>query len=294
MLYAARTMGKPGMKRPLPDPARALAALQRTRDVYAPASATGKLRLLRMLARATLRSARQLRRLHESLCFLRAYPDDARVLAQVEAMLARFDRRADLRAQRAALAHTGIAGTETGYPFFWPTALWLARCWPARLRLDRSDALAGDNIARALPILVTALEAAALKESALPGYEAIDRLRGRMSDAVFLIERIAAMPGDTFTREAFYDGINPSCTLAAGRDTPSRTREKLAGAPVAVDQKQIAAGAAHHRLHHAEHRIGGDRRIHRRAAQLQHAHARLRRQRVARRYHAVLAVDHRS
>lgn len=227
---------------PSPAAARALAALERARDVRSRESALRKLQLLRLLARATLRSARQVERLHELLCFLRAYPDDARVLAQVESMLARFDRRADLRAQRAALAHTGIAGTDTGYPFFWPTALWLARRWPALLRLDRSDALAGENIARALPLLVTALEAAALKELALPGYEAIDRLRGRTPDAVFVIERIAAMAGDGFTREAFYDGINPSCTLLAGADTPARTREKFAGARIAWQTGPLRRG----------------------------------------------------
>jgi hypothetical protein len=213
--------------------ARALAALERSKDSFGGRHAAHKLGLLRRLARASLRSARQVERLHELLCFLRAYPDDARVLAQVEAMLARFDRRADLRAHRTALAHSGIAGTDTGYPFFWPTALWLARRWPGLLRLDRSDTLAGENIARALPLLVTALEAAALKALALPGYEAIDRLRGRVPDAVFLIERIAAMPGNAFTREAFYDDINPSCTLAAGADTPARTREKFAGVRIA-------------------------------------------------------------
>lgn len=236
-------MGKSGSKTAPPrGAARTLAALQRARDVYSPGSALRKLQLLRVLARATLRSARQVQRLHELLCFLRAYPDDARVLARVEAMLARFDRRADLRAQRAALAHTGIAGTDTGYPFFWPTALWLARRWPGLLRFDRSDSLAGDNIARALPLLVTALEAAALKELALPGYEAIDRLRGRTPDAAFLIERIAAMPGDAFTRESFYDGINPSCTLAAGADTPARTREKFAGARIAWQTGPLRRG----------------------------------------------------
>lgn len=212
--------------------ARALAALERARDVRSPGAVLRKLQLLRLLARATLRSAAQVERLHELLCFLRAYPDDARVLAQVEAMLARFARRADLQSHRAALAHTGIAGTDTGYPFFHPTATWLARRWPALLRLDRSDAVAADNIARALPLLVTAFEAAALRDLALPGYAALDRVRGRTPDAVFLIERVAALPGDAFTREAFYDDINPSCTLAAGADTPARTREKLAGARI--------------------------------------------------------------
>ncbi|MCX8113992.1 MAG: hypothetical protein N3D71_02850 [Burkholderiaceae bacterium] len=219
---------------PVPrDAARALTALERSKDAFGGRFAASKLRWLQLLAHAALRSARQVERLHELLCFLRAYPDDARVLARVEAMLARFARRADLRSNRAALAHTGIAGTDTGYPFFYPTAEWLARRWPALLRLDRSDAAAADNIARALPLLVTAVEAAALKELALPGYAALDRVRGRTSDAVFLIERIAVLPGDSFTREAFYDGINPSCTLASGDDTPARTREKLDGAHIA-------------------------------------------------------------
>ncbi|GAB4469461.1 MAG: hypothetical protein OHK0044_11500 [Burkholderiaceae bacterium] len=157
--------------------ARALAALERARDVYSPGSGVRKLQLPQRLARTTLHSARQVERLHELLCFLRAYPDAARVPAEVEGALARFDRRADLRAHRAALAHTGIAGTDTGYPFFHPTAAWLARRWPALLHLDRSDALAGDNIARALPLLVTALEAAAPKALALPGYDAQFALR---------------------------------------------------------------------------------------------------------------------
>jgi hypothetical protein len=228
----AGTMGGSTKLTPPRSAARAIAALERAREAYAPGSGRRKVQLLRLLSRARLRSAREVQRLHELLCFLRAYPDDEGVLAQVETMLARFDRRADLRAHRAALAHSGIAGTDTGYPFFYPTALWIARRWPALLRLDRADALAGENIGRALPLLATPLEAAALPALAAPGYAALDRLRGSTPDAVFLIERVAAMPGDGATREAFYDAINPSCTLAAGADTPARTREKFAGAPL--------------------------------------------------------------
>lgn len=191
--------------------------------------------LLTRLARQRLGSARAVMRLHEALCFVRAYPDDAAVLAQAQAMLDSFHRRADLRAHRVALADSGIAGTATRYRFFAAQAQWLAQRWPARLRLDRSEPGAEERIARALPALLTPLEASALIESKLPGYAALDRLRGAgESDAVFLLRRIAAMPGDGFTREAYSDIADAGFVLAPGPGAPSRTAAGLACAPVVI------------------------------------------------------------
>lgn len=210
--------------------AAALSALERCRGEHGDGIAARKLAPLSVLASARLRTAGQVRRLHETLCFLRAYPDDARALVQVERMLAHFERRADLCAHRDALAHSGIAGTTSWFPFFWPTARWIAGRWPRRMRFDRNDAVAEKSLARALPLLVTPLEAAALRELGLPGYAAIDRLRGRETDATFLVRCVTELPGDDFTREDFYDVINPSCELLAASDTPARTREKFAAA----------------------------------------------------------------
>lgn len=211
--------------------ASALAQLERIKDDYRAGSGARKRALLGELARARLPTARQVTRLHEVLCFLRAYPDDARVAARVERMLRDFARRADLHRHRAALADSGIAGTTIRYRFFWPTARWLAYRWPAQLRLDRSDVAAGDNIAGALPRLVTPPEADWLREREPGGYDALDALRGRATDAAWLVRGVEAMPGDTFTREAFYDGLDPSCELLPGRDTPARTRDRHAPAP---------------------------------------------------------------
>jgi hypothetical protein len=213
-------------------PTRALANLERIKDHYDDASAARKLALLRALERARLRTAQQVARLHEVLCFLRAYPDDARVAGQIERMLARFARRADLEAQRDALAGSGIAGTAIRYCFFWPTARWLARRWPDEFHLDRDDAEAGDNIAGALPQLVTPSEAPWLRENVPDGYAALDALRGRATDASFLVSAIEALPGDSFTREALFDRLDPSGELRPGRDTPSRTRDRYAAAPM--------------------------------------------------------------
>lgn len=211
--------------------ARALAALERRRQRYGSGGADARLELLRTLARTQLASAAQIRRLHEALCFLRAYPDDARMLAQVERMLERFERRADLRAHRAALAYSGIAGTVLWFPYYYATARWLAARWPHALRLDRIDTVAEQSIAKLLPLLVSPLEAHALREANLPGYAALDRLRGARTDAVFLLERIAALPGDEFTREALYDLIDPSCELSPAPGTPARTHAVFARAP---------------------------------------------------------------
>ena len=212
-------------------PTRALANLERIKDSYGGASAPRKLTLLRALERTRLRSANQLLRLHETLCFLRAYPDDARVAGQVERMLVRFARRADLDAHRDTLADSGIAGTAIRYCFFWPTAQWLAQRWPGAFRLDRNDAEAQDNIAAVLPLLVTPAEAQWLRAQEPAGYDALDALRGRATDATFLVRAIEALPGDSFTREALFDSLDPSCVLYPGRDTPSRTLDRAAAAP---------------------------------------------------------------
>ena len=222
--------------------ARDLATLERYKDRFGAGDAETKLVLLARLDRTRLRTPRQVERLHETLCFMRAYPGDAVVLAAVEHILERFTDRADLRRHRDALTDSGIAGTTIRFRFFWPSALWLAGRWPDHLILDRSDGDAEDAIARALPLIVTPPEAAALRELDLPGYEALDRLRGRETDGAFLARRVAAMPGDTFTREAFFDAIDASFELAPGKDTPARTHAKLAFAPVAFGDAPIRRG----------------------------------------------------
>ena len=219
---------------------RILSALERSKNHYAAGSAEAKRALLGRLDRIELRSARAVWRLHEVLCFLRAYPDNARLLAQVERMLARFARRADLRHQREALIDTGIAGTAIRYRFFWSTLRWLVRRWPDRIEIDRNEPEVADKLGAALPLLVTWAEAAALKELDPPAFVTIDRLRARgEGDAAFFARRIAAMPGDAFTCEAFHDAIEPTYELKSGPDTPSRTRAKHAAAPLAYQREPL-------------------------------------------------------
>ncbi|MGH8454343.1 MAG: hypothetical protein ACRES4_00830 [Nevskiales bacterium] len=220
-----------------------LTKLERKKHLYGDGSADTKLLLLDQLQRTRLPSARAVIRLHEVLCFLRAYPDDARVLGRVERMLTRFDRRADLRQHRAALADTGIAGTTIRYRFFWSTARWLTRCWPGQLRFDRSDSDAAEKLRTALQQLVTPAKATWLRDSGITAFAALDRLRGRsLTDASYFVRGVEAMPGDGFTREAFYDAIDASCEFSPRPGTPSRTQAKYAAAPVAFQRGPLRSG----------------------------------------------------
>jgi len=214
-------------------PSHALRELERLRIRFGSGEASQKVALLSRLARAELRSSKQVERLHESLCFLRAHPDDAAVLAQVETMLANFARRGDLRRFRGDLVDTGIAGTDLYYPFFASTARWLTKRWPAQLHVDWSWFEGGELLEKRLPWLAVYGETPGLDEAQMPIAKWIARLKGPdETDAAFLIRRFERCGANDFEREGLYEELGLTVRFRAGPTTPSRTRAKLAGRPV--------------------------------------------------------------
>lgn len=214
------------MERRARDPAAAFSRIARR---YGKGLATRKLGLLAALTAARLRGPAQVRRLHEDLCFLEAYPDDARVHRAARGILRAFRERADLRRHREALAGSGIAGTDTPFRFFWPTARWIAQEWPGALVLERDDDDHARAILEALPQLLEPAQAEWLRGERTPTLAVLDRLRPEgVTDADFLIGLVAAMPWDETGREAFFDRMDPPFVLRAGRDTPERTTARLA------------------------------------------------------------------
>ncbi len=223
--------------------AAALASLERIGRRHAPGMAARKLALLHILARKRLPSARQVLRFHELLCYLDAYPDDRRVRTRVRRMLAQFSRRPDLRRYRHALSGSGIAGTDTPYRFFWPTAHWITQNWPGSLVLDRDDKEAISEIIRALPLLLDPVPAEWLARRRPADLGPVDRLiPAKMTDADFINGLIAAMPGDEFSRETFGDRMDLSYVLRAGRRTPERTTARFDHGPVHFQRQPLAEG----------------------------------------------------
>src|SRR5258706_4096685 len=111
---------------------RLVEALATVASRYAPENRKEKRALIEALERAAVGHPPTLLRLHETLCFLQAHPDDAEVLALVdralEAIPARVKRLGP--GARRRLYDSGIASTTLDYPFGLPMARWLASRFP--------------------------------------------------------------------------------------------------------------------------------------------------------------------
>ena len=206
------------------------------KNTYEGDAAARKLAALAALDGQQLRSAAAVLRFHEFLCVLRAYPDDQAVLDRAERMLARFERRADFRRFRTALAGTGIAGTAIHYVFFWFTAQWLARRWPDRLTIDWKafDKKSREELEGLLPLILPYAETPTIDGVDLSLRALLSRLKGPdETDAAFLVRRFETVHPTTFGRETLYERIGIPLTLAPGPGGPSRTLAKYeTGAPV--------------------------------------------------------------
>ena len=209
-----------------------LRRLEALRLDHGAASADAKRATLAGLAGARFGNADLVLRYHEILCTMAAYPDDRVLLAAVRRELRGFARRADLARFRDQLADSGIAGTATGYNFFWMMGRYLAARFPRRYRINWDAPEFELRLKAALPLLLPWHEAEATKRSALPSRAIIERLRGRLSDAVFLTQAIERIAGDNFVREHVHDSIDCAYILSPGAGFPSRTHAQHRAAPL--------------------------------------------------------------
>lgn len=222
------------------NPTRQLAELEAAKAIYGDGAAGSKLELLRLLQRARLGTAKAVQRLHEVLCFLRAFPDDAELLAQVEGMLGSFDRRADLRAFRKQLTDSGIAGTAIRYVFFANTARWLSARFPGALRVLWQGYQKHDLLDQRLPLFASYGETPGLDEIGWPLPKWVARLAGgNTTDADFLIQRCARVGRTDFERDLFYEELGLELELQPGPDTPSRTKAHLPVGEVHFQQEPM-------------------------------------------------------
>ena len=219
--------------RRVPQRARAIRRLARLRETFGPDAAAEREQLLRACGRASCRSGKELRSLHETLCFARAYPDNQAVLDLVQDLLDRWERRADLHALGKAVQDLGMAGVANAYPFFWPTARWLAERWPGALHVDWDNLEDADGVASLLQLLMPRAESPALEELPLTARQWVRHLkRDDEGDGTFLVRRFAEANMDERWREEVFDSLDVPFVLAPARGTPSRTTSFIAGLPL--------------------------------------------------------------
>ncbi len=210
-----------------------LEQLETLKFEFGPQVVDQKVVCLEVLKSAQLKNADQVTRLHEALCFMRAWPDDDAVRVSVDAILDGFDRRLDLKRHADKLINTGIAGTQINFSFYSVTAQWLADCWPDHLHIDWNAFENVEKFERFVNFLGTYSEMLGLENIEMEPSDWIDRLKGtRETDAAFVIKRLAALISNEFLHEQLYDDLDIPLILVPGSDVPSRTRAKYDKSPI--------------------------------------------------------------
>ena len=210
-------------------PTRALSALATLRVTYGADAAGTRLGLLRALDQAVLRTAPAVATLHELLCFIHAYPDNREVFEQVSRMLQGFGERPDLKRHARRLAGSGIAGTDTVYPFGLSTARWLADHCGEQLGVEWKDVARPDLLDARLQLFALWAERPVFDEPPLDGRAWLARLRGTDTDAAFLVKRSASLPARGMTKDHLYDELGLALRVSAGPASPDRTRARVPG-----------------------------------------------------------------
>lgn len=201
---------------------------------YSPDDTREKVRLLERLAGTRIAQPRSLTRLHETLCFLRAYPDDAEVLAAVRRALAAFPARVARlgRAARGRLADSGIAGTSLEYPFGFPMARWLVSRFPRDVEVAWRGFDGGDRLEETLALLVADQEDEAFSEGGVGWRRWLALAKGgrRVGDLQLLVElfRRARLPAGA--RDLVFDTLGLPIRWRLRGAAPSRTAAALAWA----------------------------------------------------------------
>ncbi|MHC4579465.1 MAG: hypothetical protein ACYTED_18920 [Planctomycetota bacterium] len=187
------------------EPVAALDSLART---FGAGAARRKLAALDAIARARRLPVRDLLTLHDTLCFLRAYPDSPAVLRRVEALAAGLRARGS---DAARLRDTGFPGSVQCYSFSYGTLRHLVRLCPGCLEVDWGELEDGSPLHHALVLLVTTGECQGLDDISLtlPEWFARAKPEPAQTDLEFLLALFATSPLRPADRAYVFD----SCDL---------------------------------------------------------------------------------
>jgi len=217
-----------------------LERLESLRETFGVSAASEKLDLLAELEHRSLGRAAEVERLHEALCFSRAWPDNPKLLATVNRMLKNFSARSDLIRFTGALENSGIDGTDIRFKFYRVTALWLAQRCGESLHLDWRQIEDKDRLSRTLESLALFSERGALRQYFYDAPDWIDRMRSEdETDAAFLA-RLFTTPGTgAALLDHVYDELEIPFHLSAAATTPARTQEYVRPKAIQYQRRSI-------------------------------------------------------
>lgn len=211
--------------------------LARLEELKRPAGASLRAqveRLLSRLANKKFKDADSLIRFHETLLFVRAYPQSARALREAERILSSFIKRVrtleDAGADLSPLDHvevSGISGTAVEDTFSYNITRWLVRRHAAQVSVDW-DALEDEyRLAATWPRFLPLLEEDALVEANVPYLGWLRAGRGSSAtDLAWLIERFERLALSEKEKAELYESLKLYVRWSLGNSPATRTRMK--------------------------------------------------------------------
>ena len=211
---------------------RLLSQLEDARYRFGPGEAASIVKLLNSLGAARFPDAKSLIRFHESLLFLRAFPQGPGVLRKTEQLLNTFHQRVEaLRKSGADLSPldplevSGIAGTQMSDTLSFDLARWLVRRMPGKVTIDWDNWDEARAMAATWPRLMPLLEDDAHVEADTPWRRWLEAAQGNKSASpAWLIERFERLPLSPQQKAELYDSLRLPLRWDMGNSRLTRTR----------------------------------------------------------------------
>ena len=209
-----------------------LASLEAAKSRFGRGAATEVRLLLDQLARHEFRAAKSLIRFHETLLFLRAFPQSAALVPRIERLLNSFHERVaklrDLGVDMSAFDDfdtSGIAGTTMQDTLNFEAARWLVRRIPRHVEIawdDYEDERAMGSIwPRFIPLLAEDSDV----EANIPWRRWLDSARGREREVEWLVRCFEQLPFENSRLCAeLYESLRLPLRWDLGNLKLSRTR----------------------------------------------------------------------
>lgn len=219
---------------PPPTLEQLLDRLNETKLRFDPEGRALSLKLLSQLEGRRFNDAASLIRFHETLLFLRAYPQDARVLLRVEKILSSFARRVRFLEEAGAdltpLEYgevSGISGTFVEDTYGYHLTRWLVRRHKAHVSINWDLHEDEYRLAATWPRFMPLLEEDALVEAHVPYTGWLRAARGREGNELYwLIERFDLSPMSEKEKAELYESLKLYVRWELGDSSATRTHMK--------------------------------------------------------------------
>jgi hypothetical protein len=176
------------MSRKAPSPVFALHAISRS---FGAEAAHKKQTLLTKISSQRRFRVKELVCLHDTLNFMRAYPDNPRILERVRELVPSLRRHAGA----VSLRDTGFPGSSNTHPYAYAVLQRMVRLFPGCLELDWSEVEETDALESALSFAVSLGEIPGLEDTRLTLAEWLERCKSRPEQTD--LELVLEMLGDS-------------------------------------------------------------------------------------------------